>query len=88
MRMAEKVSAALLSLAAVACGTTSEVRLATPVQQATSFDFRDERPPENRASNVVEGVAGTSTFYGDDRLSPSAAELTKAWLQKALGPEL
>ena len=89
MRMARNVfAAALVSLAAAACGTTSEVRLKTPVQQATSFDFRDERPPENRASNVVESVAGTSTFYGDDRLSPSAAELTKARLHNAFGPEL
>ena len=89
MRMAKRVwAAALVSLALAACGTTSEVRLATPVQQATSFNFVDERPPENRASNVAEGAAGTSTFYGDDKLSPAAPELTKAWLQKAFGPEL
>ena len=89
MRMARNVSAAaFLSLALVACGTTSEVRLATPVQQATSFEFRDERPADNRASNLAEGVAGTSTFYGDDKLSPTAPELTKAWLQKAFGAEL
>jgi hypothetical protein len=87
--MAKKVcAAAFLSLALVACGTTSEVRVAAPVQQATSFDFRDERPADNRASNVAEGMAGTSTFYGDDKLSPSAPELTQAWLQKAFGSEL
>lgn len=89
MRLATNVSAAaFLSLALGACGTTSEVRLASPVQQATSFEFRDERPADNRASNVAEGVAGTSTFYGDDKLSPTAPELTKAWLQKAFGSEL
>jgi hypothetical protein len=89
MRMAKKIcAAAILSLAVVACGTTSEVRLATPLRQATSFNFVDERPAENRASNVAEGVAGASTFYGDDKLSPSAPELTKAWLQKAYGSEL
>jgi hypothetical protein len=89
MRMAKNVSAAaFVSLALVACGTTSEVRLAAPVQQATSFDFRDERPAENRASNVAEGVAGTSTFFGDDKLSPTAPELTKTWLQKTFGPAL
>jgi len=88
MRMAKRLCAAALVSLTVACGTTSEVRLATPVQQATSFNFVDERPPENRASNVVEGVAGTSTFYGDDKLSPTAPELTKAWLQKAFGSEL
>jgi len=89
MRMAKEVcAAALLSLAVAACGTTSEVRLATPVQQATSFQFVDERPADNRASSVAQGAAGTSTFYGDDNLSPSAPELTKAWLQKAYGSQL
>jgi hypothetical protein len=78
------LSLALLS----ACGATSDVKIATPVQGAASFTFRDERPEDNRASKVAEGAAGTSLLYGDDKLSPIAPDLTKTWLQKELGSEL
>ncbi|HET7365634.1 MAG TPA: hypothetical protein VFJ70_18850 [Burkholderiales bacterium] len=71
-----------------ACGTTSEVHIAAPVQGVTSFKFLDERPSDNRASHVDGGVAGTSVFYGDDNISPPAPELMKAWLSKAMDSEL
>ena len=71
-----------------ACGATSEVRIAAPVQEVTSFKFLDERPSDNRASHIDGGVAGTSVFYGDDNLSPPAPELMKAWLYKAMDSEL
>ena len=70
------------------CGTTSDVRIATPVQDVTSFDFRDERPADNRTSRVDAGIAGTSVFYGDNNLSPPAPELMKTWLYKAMSSEL
>jgi hypothetical protein len=71
-----------------ACGTTSDVRIATPTQDVTSFDFRDERPSDNRMSRVDAGIAGTSVFYGDDNLSPAAPELMKTWLYKAMSSQL
>src|SRR5713226_6028473 len=71
-----------------ACGATSEVRIATPIQDVTSFKFLDERPDDNRASRIAEGVAGTSIFYGDDKLSPPAPELMKTWLFKSMSSEL
>src|SRR5690242_18192708 len=71
-----------------ACGATSDVKIATPVQSVTSFEFRDERPADNRTSKVDAGVAGTSTFYADDNLSPAAPELLKTWLYKAMDAEL
>ena len=71
-----------------ACGTTSDVRIATPTQDVMSFDFRDERPSDNRMSRVDAGIAGTSVFYGDDNLSPAAPELMKTWLYKAMSSEL
>ena len=81
------LSFALLALLS-ACGATSDVRIATPMQDVTAFTFLDERPSDNRASHIDEGVAGTSVFYGDDKLSPGSPELTKTWLQKAMGAEL
>ena len=71
-----------------ACGATSDVKIATAVQGATSFNFRDERPADNRISRVDAGVAGTSTFYGDDNLSPAAPDLMKTWLYKGMDAEL
>ena len=71
-----------------ACGATSDVRIAAPIQESTTFKFMDERPRDNRASHIEEGVAGTSVFYGDDNLSPPAPELMKTWLYKAMSSEL
>ena len=71
-----------------ACGTTSDVRIAAPIQDVTSFKFLDERPSDNRASHIDEGIAGTSVFYGDDNLSPPAPELMKTWLYKSMSSEL
>lgn len=70
------------------CGATSDVKIAAPVQDVTSFNFRDERPADNRTSRVDAGVAGTSIFYGDDNLSPAAPDLMKTWLYKAMDSEL
>ena len=70
------------------CGATSDVRIATPIQNVTSFDFRDERPADNRTSRVDAGAAGTSSFYADDNLSPAAPDLMKTWLYKAMDSEL
>jgi len=81
------LSFALLVLLS-ACGATSDVRIATPIQGVTAFTFLDERPSDNKASHIDEGGAGTSVFYGDDKLSPASPELTKTWLQKAMGAEL
>ena len=87
-----RTASGLLSWAFVmllsACGATSEVRIAAPVQEVTSFKFLDERPSDNRASHIDGGVAGTSVFYGDDNLSPPAPDLMKAWLYKAMDSEL
>lgn len=71
-----------------ACGATADVKIATAVQGVTSFTFRDQRPGDNRTSRVDAGVAGTSTFYGDDNLSPAAPELMKTWLYKGIDAEL
>ena len=71
-----------------ACGATSDVRIAAPIQEITTFKFMDERPSDNRASHIEEGIAGTSVFYGDDNLSPPAPELMKTWLYKAMSSEL
>src|SRR5438067_13874271 len=70
-----------------ACGATSDVRIAAPIQDVTSFTFLDERPSDNRASHIDEGIAGTSVFYADDNLSPAAPELMKTWLYKAMSSE-
>ena len=93
MRSAENaVASGFLSFALLvllsACGATSDVRIATPMQDVTAFTFLDERPSDNRASRIDEGVAGTSVFYGDDNLSPAAPELMKTWLYKAMSSEL
>jgi len=71
-----------------ACGATSDVKIAAPIQEVTSFTLIDERPGENRASHIDEGIAGTSVFYGDDNLSPPAPELMKTWLYKSMSSEL
>jgi hypothetical protein len=71
-----------------ACGATSDVKIALPIQEVTSFKFSDERPSDNRASHIDQGIAGTSVFYGDDNLSPPAPELMKTWLYKSMSSEL
>ena len=81
------LSSALIVLLG-ACGATSDVRIATPIQDVTSFTFLDERPSDNRASHIDGGIAGTSVFYGDDKLSPASPELMKTWLQNGMGAEL
>jgi hypothetical protein len=88
MRTASDFLSWVLVMLVSACGTTSDVRIATPVQDVTSFDFRDERPSDNRTSRIDAGIAGTSVFYGDDNLSPAAPDLMKTWLYKAMDPEL
>lgn len=88
MRTASGFLSWALVMLVSACGATSEVRIAAPVQEVTSFKFQDERPSDNRASHIDGGVAGTSVFYGDDNLSPPAPELMKAWLYKTMDAEL
>jgi hypothetical protein len=81
------LSFALIALLS-ACGATSDVRIATATQEATPFDFRDERPSDNRTSRVDAGIAGSSIFYGDDNISPAPPELMKTWLYKAMSSDL
>lgn len=70
------------------CGTTTTVKLTTPLPEATSFTFRDERPPEQRLSRTDGGSFGANVFFGDDSLTPPVPELLKASLENRLHVEL
>jgi hypothetical protein len=77
-----------LLLALSACGSTSSVKLAIKAPEKTSFEFRDERPPEDKHSRMMQGPSGAKRMYGDDALSPSVSDILRATLQERMGVEL
>jgi hypothetical protein len=66
------------------CGSVSSIRFGSRVPESTSFAFRDERPPEERASRTQRSNYGKVLYFGDDRVSPPGPDLLKASLESRL----
>lgn len=83
-------TAALLLVASIvaSCGTTSSTKLDIRPTGVVSFDFRDERPAEQRLTRKSRVSYGEMTLLGDDGISPEPPALFRTWLEKALSKEL
>jgi hypothetical protein len=66
------------------CGSVSSIRFGSRVPESTSFAFRDERPPQERASRTQRSNHGKVLYFGDDRVSPPGPDLLKASLESRL----
>lgn len=70
------------------CGTTSSVRVNFSVSDSMAFQLFDARPDEERKSRTEESTGGVTSFYGDEKLSPSAPDLLKSYLTANLADKL
>lgn len=79
-----KIFFALVVAALLAgCGTTGSVTHAIPKLNEPNFTLRDERPSDERKSRRDSNAVGTTTYYADDNLSPTPAELLERALSNA-----
>jgi hypothetical protein len=78
----------LIAMMLSACGTATSVKLDIAVPDKTSFAFQDERPSDQKQSQVEDSPVGETEVYGDDSLSPPVTEMLCATLQKHLGRQL
>ncbi len=74
----------LLALAVASCGTTSSVKLSIAPPERINFQFSDERPIGERISRTQDSEAGTTSYYGDESISPSPPDLFKSYMAKNL----
>ncbi len=79
----------IFSFSLMGCGsTTSFVKVdIAPVYEST-FKFVDNRPDEIRKARVDKDESGTTFYYSDDNLLPTAPQLVTAVLQTELRDEL
>lgn len=75
------------SILVSACGTVSSVKAPVHVPATTSFTFLDQRPAEQRVSRSPDKSEGEAHF-GDDAITPSAADMFKATLERRAGNAL
>jgi len=78
----------LLAVVLSACGTTSSIKLAIQKPDKTTFILSDERQPEQKLSRTENSYSGTTTIYGDDKLTPAVTDILCATLQERLGSQL
>lgn len=70
-----------------ACGTVSSIKASVNVPAEISFTFLDGRAAEQRVSRPPD-KPDDEAYFGDDAITPSAAEVFKAILERRAGSAL
>ena len=61
---------AVIAVIVTGCGTTASTKLDVAVAKRGAFEFRDERPGNNRISAKTVQYGGETTTIGDDAIQP------------------
>jgi len=65
----------------VSCGTASSLKSSMAIPTSTSFQFVDNRPPEQRLTRQPT-PSDDEFYFGDDAIDPSAPDILRATLER------